>query len=401
MKRTGISLLAAALILLLITGCWDRQEMNELGIVLAMAIDKGKNNMLEVSCQIVVPSEVASNSGKSTTTPVTLYQASAPTVLEAINKMSLTNPRISYMSHIRVLIFSEAVARMGIADELETFLRHPEIRPDYYVMISRHSRASDILNILTPLETIPANNLFLSLQNSAKTWAPTITTASDDLLEKMISDGVEPVLTGVQIRGDKQHGGNKDNLTTIKPAANLTYTGMAVLKKDRLLGWMNEQESKGYNYITNNIKSTTGNLPCPDHKGKLSIKVLRNQTDVTSKIVDGKPVIHIKVNNMISIMGDACTVPISSQDDLKIIEKEGSEKIKMFMKESVNTVQKRFKSDIFGFGLNISRNNPKQWAQLRDHWDEEFPRLKVEYEVHVQLRGVGMIDDSILQDIKE
>ncbi|ANY69927.1 spore gernimation protein GerC [Paenibacillus sp. BIHB 4019] len=401
MKKTILSLLASTLMLLLASGCWDRQEMNDLGIVLAMAVDKGKNNMLEISCQVVVPSEVASNSGKSTTTPVTLYQASAPTILEAISKMSLTSPRINYMSHIRVLIFSEAVAKMGIADELENLLRQPEVRPDYNVMIARHSKAAEILNILTPLESIPANNLYLSLQNSAKTWSPTITATADVLLEKMVNDGIEPVLTGVEIIGNKKEGGSKDNLTSIKPKANLTYTGMAVLRKDKLIGWMNEQESKGYNYITNNVKSTTGNLPCPHNKGKLSVAVLRSNTDVVPKVVDGKPVMHIKVKNMSSIMGDGCTTPISSQDDIKALEKVGSEKLIILMKKAVETAQKQYKVDIFGFGQNISRNNPKLWAQLRDHWEEEFPKLKVEYEVHVQTRRVGMLDDSILKDIKE
>ncbi|WP_338555696.1 Ger(x)C family spore germination protein [Paenibacillus sp. KS-LC4] len=401
MNKKISSLLTAALLMLLLPGCWDRKEMNDLGIVLAMGIDQGKNNMLSVSFQIVVPSEVASNSGKSTTTPVTLYQTEAQTILDAIHKMSLSSPRNGYISHIRVLVFSEAVARTGIADKLENMLRHPEMRPDFFVMIARHSKAADILNVLTPLETIPANNMFLSLQNSSTTWAPTITTQSDELLEKMINEGVEPVMTGIEIIGNRSEGGSKDNLASIKPKATLTYTGMGVLRKDKLLGWMNEQESKGYNYITNNVQTTSGNLPCPDNKGRLSLLVLRSNTDIKVKVIAGKPVIHITLTNTSSILGDGCTTPISNQSDIKAIQNSSEEKLIQLMRSSVTAAQRRYHSDIFGFGLAISREKPKLWAQLRDNWEDEFTTLKVEYEAHSKLRRVGMLDDSILQDLKE
>ena len=42
------------------------------------------------------------------------------------------------------------------------------------------------------------------------------------------------------------------------------------------------------------------------------------------------------------------------------------------MKETINqtieTVQKQYKSDIFGFGEAIHRSNPKEWKKIKKQW---------------------------------
>lgn len=47
----------------LLTGCWDRQELNELGIMLGLGVDKD-GDLIKVSAQVVVPNEVSSKSGE-------------------------------------------------------------------------------------------------------------------------------------------------------------------------------------------------------------------------------------------------------------------------------------------------------------------------------------------------
>ena len=41
-----------------LTGCWNRMELNELAIAVGLAIDKVKENEYMVSVQVVDPSEV-------------------------------------------------------------------------------------------------------------------------------------------------------------------------------------------------------------------------------------------------------------------------------------------------------------------------------------------------------
>lgn len=58
MKRTGLLLCICISIVVFVTGCWNRRELNELAIAVGMGIDKS-GDQYEVSVQVVEPSEVA------------------------------------------------------------------------------------------------------------------------------------------------------------------------------------------------------------------------------------------------------------------------------------------------------------------------------------------------------
>lgn len=389
-----------AFLLPLLTGCWDRQELNELGIMLGLGVDKD-GDLIKVSAQVVVPNEVSSKSGGGKGTPVTQYQASASTLFEAIQKLTETSPRRIFMAHIRVLVFGEEYARKeGIYDVIEALMREPTARPDYYVMVARKTTASKVLDTLTPLENLPAEKLFNSLDVSAKTWSPTTTVTGDQLMEYMLAPGIQPVITGVEVTGNTQSSGSKDNIASIKSPARLNTTGLCIFRKDKLIGWLTEDESKGYNYIRNNVKSTMGHLPCRNG-GNVTFKTLRTKTQRKAKVIGDQPVIHIKIKNVSSIGAVECGIRIGSMKTLKELEKDSEERLIELMETSINSVRRKFHVDIFGFGQEVYHADPKFFKKIEKDWDQYFENLDVTYEANVQIKRVGTLDDSFKDDLKE
>jgi spore germination protein KC len=393
-------ILSIAVLLPLLTGCWDRQELNELGIMLGLGVDKD-GDMIKVSAQVVVPNEVSSKSGGGKGTPVTQYQASAATLFEAIQKLTETSPRSIFMSHIRVLVFGEEYARKdGIYDVIEALMREPTVRPDYYVLVARNTTASKVLDVLTPLENIPAEKLFNSLDASAKTWSPTTTVTGDQLIEYMLTPGIQPVITGVEIIGDQKKTGNTENIANIDSPTNLSSTGLSVFRKDKLIGWLTEDESKGYNYIRNNVVSTVSHLPCRK-EGNVTFKALRTKTERKGKVIGDQPVINIKIKNVSSIGAVECGISIGSMEVIKELEKDSEEFLIELMQKSVNSVRRKFHADIFGFGQDIYHADPKFFKKVEGDWDEYFETLDIKYEATVQIKRVGTLDDSFKDQLKE
>ncbi|PQZ97895.1 MULTISPECIES: Ger(x)C family spore germination protein [unclassified Paenibacillus] len=400
MNRCLRLILSFALLLPLLTGCWDRQELNELGIMLGLGVDKD-GDMIKVSAQVVVPNEVSSKAGGGKGTPVTQYQASAATLFEAIQKLTETSPRRIFMAHIRVLVFGEEYARKdGIYDVIEALMREPTARPDYYVMVAKNTTASHVLDVLTPLENIPAEKLFNSLDVSAKTWSPTTTVTGDELMDFMISPGIQPVITGVEILGNQEQSGNKENIATIRSPARLNTTGLSVFRKDKLIGWLTEDESKGYNYIRDNVESTVSHMPCRK-KGNVTFKTLRTTTKRKAKIVNGKPVINIDIKNVSSIGAVECGIRIGSMKVLKELESDSEERLIELMQESVHSVRRKFHVDIFGFGQEVYHADPKFFKKIENDWDKYFEELDIKYKANVQIKRVGTLDDSFKDELKE
>ncbi len=256
------TILVALLLIALLSGCWNRKEINELAIQVGTAIDK-VGDQYRVAVEVVVPAEVSARAPGSGRSPVTIYEATAPTIFEAFRKLTETSPRKIYSAHIRVLVLGEKLAREGIVDVLDALSRNPEARADFYIMIARKSEGKDVLKILTTLEKIPADDLFYTLDTSAKTWSPTTAVTLDKLIEQLVTESSSPVLTGARIIGNQKQGETHKNLEEAESAAIVRFIGLAVFKKDKLAGWLNETESRGYNYIMDNVKSSAGHIKCP------------------------------------------------------------------------------------------------------------------------------------------
>lgn len=385
--------------LLINTGCWNRREFNELSLVVGIAIDKTDDNQFLVTVQIVDPGEIAFKGGGGRT-PVTTYTQKGKTLFETVRRMTTIAPRKLYFSHLQMVILSEKIAKDGINHALEFFTRDPEFRKDFYIAIARDIKATEIMKNLTSIEKIPSNKLHSSLDASEKAWAPTVATRMDELLLQLTSDGNNPVLTGITIRGSKvNHGHSMKNLETISNIARLQYQGIAVFNKDKLVGWLNEKQSKGYNYINDNITNTVGAVPCSKNED-LVVEYIRSHTDVKGKIENGKPKIEINIKTEGNIAEVACGVDLTNLKAIRKLE-EATEKVNLDIVKSALKKAKELGVDIFGFGEAIHRADPKSWGSLKKNWNQEFVNMPVSVTSDFKFRRTGTVNQSFLKAAKE
>ncbi|THE13125.1 Ger(x)C family spore germination protein [Bacillus timonensis] len=397
MKRMIIVFIQIVLSMMILVGCWSKKELNELAIIVGLGIDKTEEGF-NVTIQAVNPSEIAgkNNSGRS---EVVTFMQSGETVVDAMKKMSKDAPRRPYVAHLREVVFGEKLAKEGIGGVLDYLSRNHEMRSDYFITVAKGSTAYDVLNVTTALEKVPANKLFGALENSEKTYTPVKTVRLDELINSVVSKGQEPVLMGVYVYGDPKSGSNVTNAQNASPSTGLRIDSVGVFKKDKLLGWLNEEESIGFNYITDNIKSTVESIHCED--GKLTINTIRSKTKVTGKVEDGEPKINVQVFSEGNVGEAACKIELTNPKNIKELEKKYEAEITNHIKVSITNVQEKFQSDIFGFGEVIHRSDLKSWRKLQPNWDQEFENMEVTIEVNTKIRRLGTITESIQSRIGE
>jgi len=393
MNRKIIGLISI-MILLISTGCWNRRELNEIALVVGMSIDKQEENYL-VTVQVVDPGEVASQKGGGGRTPVTTYSSTGTHIFEAIRRMTTVTPRRLYFAHLQMFIVSEAIAKEGISNVLELIYRDPEFRKDFFIVVTQDVKAKEILENLTSLDKIPAIKMHSSLEASEKSWAPTVAVQMDELISALTSDGKNPVLTGITIIGDQEKGETKENVEKIDAYARLKYRNIAVFKKDKLVGWLNEKESKGFNFILGNVKSTVGKIPCPE-KGEVILEIVDSKVKVKGEVVNGKPKIYINIFAETNIGEVACHLDLTKPNTITLLEEEAN-KVNEDILHTVVTKAKTLNSDIFGFGEIIHRADPEAWNSLKKDWDNEFKNLDVSVHVEYKIRRTGVVNQSFLE----
>ncbi|NQX71400.1 Ger(x)C family spore germination protein [Paenibacillus alba] len=381
-----------------LSGCWDRHELNDLAITVGIGFDTSGKQYL-VTAQIVNPNEVAAKKGSGYSTPVTTLSATGVSTLEAVRKLTTMAPRKIFASHLRILVIGEDLARQGINKVMDGISRDHEVRSDFYIIVAKGTTASKVLKVLTPIERIPANKMFKTLETSEKSWSPTVSVQLDRFLTNLGDPTREAVLTGLVIKGYSKKGESRTNLNETSPLSILEYSGLALFKQDKLVDWLNEDESKGYNYIMGNVKSTMGHLTCPEG-GTLSLEIIREKTKMKGKMVNGKPEINIHVFVEENVSEVQCHINLLDPQTIPELEGIAEANLTKIMYAVIQKA-KQNKADIFGFGEAIEDVAPKTWTLMKSDWGNEFAKLKVKIDVDIQIRRVGTINNSLIERPEE
>ena len=129
--KKGIILL---LIILLMSGCYDYVEIDDLVIISGMVIDY-KDNKYEISSQII------ENEAK---TKVKAYTTTCNTIDECIFKLSKLSNKDIFISHLKVLILTENTIN-NKKDYYDYFLRDTKSKMNFFVYYADSKYAKDIL----------------------------------------------------------------------------------------------------------------------------------------------------------------------------------------------------------------------------------------------------------------
>lgn len=400
MKKLVVTLIILPIIFL--PGCWSGKEINTLAINIAMGIDKTEKGYL-VTVQVLNQKAIASKK-PTNESPVIVYTEEGKDLSEIMRRMTTKTPRELYNAHIQMVVFSEDVAKDGIKDILDFFARAPEFRTDFYFVVTRNTTANKVLSLLSPLEAAQGINMYDTLKTSEKIWATTKSTGIIQLVNDIFADGKNPVLTGVEISDEitdnKIATNSLDSLKQSQITNRIKCFGLGAFKKDKLVGWLDEDESKGYNYIIGNVKNTIAYAKYRD-KVKITYEIINAKSKMKANLVNGKPTMNVEIKLVTNISAVEGEFDVSKKENEKILIRIAEEKVKLMCEEAINKTQKDLKTDIFGFGEVIHRKYPKDWRKIKDNWNNEFVNLPVEITVDVKINQLGQIDKPLFVKDKE
>lgn len=379
---------------ILLSGCWSKRELNELAIVAALGIDK-VDNEFDITVQVVIPGEISSKQPTSGRSPVITYHSKGATVFEAIRKMTTLTARKLYFSHLQIVVLGDELAREGIGKPLDLISRDHEFRNDFDVIVAHDATAEEVLNVLTPIEKVPANKMLNSLRTSEKTWGTTQSIKIDELINTLNNKETSVVMSAIEIHGDKSVGMEQTNVKKSKASAYLRYAGLAVFKEDKYIGLLTEDESRSLGFLKDKIESTIETLACPKG-GTLSTEITHSKTKIKGKFENGSPKINVSIDVNQNVGEVECNIDLTKEKSLHYVNKKTEELIKKRIEKTISTVQQSYRVDIFGFGEALHRTNPKEWKKIKKDWLTIFQELPVKVDVHVSTQGLGTMENSLV-----
>lgn len=404
MKRNITLWMLSSLMILFLSGCWSQKELTDIAIISALGVDTDGDGKFIGTFQFVNPGNVASSlqgGGGGQAPPVNVYTAEGDNLVELSRSGTTKVSRRLYYSHTNLVVIGEKLAREeGIESILEALNRDNEFRSTTTVVIARDTKAENIVKVLTPIDKIPSNKVLKTLEFTEKFWGENIKVDLQEVMENVISSGKEPVISGFKVKGEPQNGSKQENIQNADPEVTLEASGIGIFKGGKLLDWLDGPDARGAMFILNKIESTSVSIDWEDEKEVIAFEVNKNKTKMKVE-ADGNPKIILEVKVEGDIGEAAIPVDIENLDTLRKIEKKVEEEIKTEIEDSIKKV-KGNRSDIFGFGQEIYRSNPKEWENFKEDWnDTHFPELSVEIRVKVQVKRTGTRTNPYLFPLKK
>ena len=400
-KRIVAGLVIPMLMVFAFTGCWDRKELNEVGIVMALGIDKDcKNGMIHLTSQVVRPSELKKQGG-SMEPSYDLVTTTNETVFEAIRDTVKKFDRRSIFSHVKVIVIGENMAREGLTEVIDFITRTHEIRSFTWIMIAKDSEAKDVLGVKRGIEKIQANYMAGIIKRGSK-YVDETATSIIEFIKKTPGEGIQPVSGVFELEKESCEPPQEKKLTQ-NESKILALAGTAVFKKNKLVGYLNTEETRGFNILTKKKDNAAIHVASPINKDShISIEVKSIKSNIKPEIREGKIYFNINVKAEGNITEDEDNIDISNVEIFYMVNEKFKEYVKKEVSISVDKIQKDLKTDVLGLGDVFQRKFPKEWNSIKDQWDTVFPETVCEINVDTRLVRTGLFLKPVnAKEVKE
>ncbi|MCU6797478.1 Ger(x)C family spore germination protein [Paenibacillus sp. WQ 127069] len=379
--KIGVILIAITVVC---TGCWDRAEINDIALMMASSLDLEEDGRYYGLSQIAVPSRQIDNSPQATKS----YYVESGIGINVQEIVQHEQPKLSrklFISQRRVLFIGEKLARKGINDIIDHFSRNSLSRLRTYVLIVKGGEGKDAIMTDYPMEFVPSEAV-----REIEKQSGGMTATFRDLFNAASGEGIEPVLSAIELTPSPQKPKGSE---PVKKTFNLT--GTAIFKDLKLLGYLDNHDTQLLHWVTGKLKQGIIIVQLPNKKHNVSVTLIESK-GVIAPTVEGSKVkfaIHLKGKGTIDESNTH--LDFSDPKNLHLVEKELEQLIRTETEKLIENVQKKYASDIFGFGDTLHKKNKKAWKKLKPQWNESFAEADISVDVDFVVKRAGMTGPSL------
>ncbi|MGO4886276.1 Ger(x)C family spore germination protein [Anaerobacillus sp. MEB173] len=360
-------------------GCWDRIEVNDIALIMGVAIDKKDDNLIEVTVEIISPGlEGGQSNGAGGGVGKTVTRSAVGVnMAEALEKLQERLPRKVFWGHSEIIVISEKLAEEGLLNHIQFFFRHREPRIRAYLFIAK-DQAKEVMALLPPIEPTSAEVL--------REMSVHETLLGVTLLEFMqMAEGESraSALPMIQILPPSKERSGMETIAYI--------SGSAIVKEGKMIGTIDDVVTRGLKWIRNET-----------HHGNLSVKPIEEEGYVTGTIVhadteliprkdNNQWTITVKSNIAVEITINETTLDLGLPKNIETLQNSFENQIEQRMKITLDQVQKKMKADVFEFSRAIEVAYPKDWEAMKEDWDIIFPTIEVTFDTNADVTRRGQV----------
>lgn len=372
---------------IILSGCYNYRELNDLAITTAISIDYDKEEEnFKVIAQIINPikEQDATSSGEPS---FINYDSTAKTIQEAFRLVILDSPKQLYGSQVQILILGESVLEKHLPDVIDFFTREPELRSEFKVIIAKGEKALDSISIQTLLDNLSSSNILDSLDTQSEKLGLASISTLNEVTNMYLNPYLEIVLPSMTVEGSLAKGESKENLTTTSNNTTTKISTNAVFKDNKFLGYLTEEQSKMLNIIRGDVTDTILSMDIDDGYIVFEPNKLKTSPKVTIK--ENK--VEITIEGLAKIKEVTGLVDLTSPKEIEALQNSLNKYLEELVAVAFEDIRDKYNTDAFKFRDLYYKEDPKYFKEnYNDNWYEEtFPQLQLEVKSKIKLYEKG------------
>ncbi|BBB91484.1 MAG TPA: Ger(x)C family spore germination protein [Methylomusa anaerophila] len=411
-----IFLIAVHILLsLVLSGCWDYIEYEDMAQVVGIGVDynaESEQSTITIQYQPIKKGRSGmSNSSQGRESQGIVHSATDKTFLGALAKIQEIAPKRLFFGYTQVLLVGEEAAKHNIMEVIDLLDRSPALVSTSSIAVTA-GKAEDVLKTADPADIMPSAPAIYKLIHLSPNTGVAYPVTVNKFTEMLAIGGweaVAPRVVSVEAKSQQQDTKGKTQAKTPtaqdETPANVTFngehtgaytvTGMAAFKGDKFVGWLDEKESMGLNWIMGKKMLNYKFSETSDQAGPgdaLYFHVLESKGKIKVQLDSGQPVIYVNVAVKAALrkyyQGEG--PDFISAAEVSAEEQGLADSVRSDIEAALQKGQKELQTDIFGFGFALFRESPRLWkSEYEAKWADIYPAIPVKINVEAKVINTG------------
>lgn len=367
-----------AIVGLLMTGCWSRIEVSELGVVVGLAVDRGEKRPARVTLY-VSRSPGAGQFERGQAQWVVAREGG--NVVDALSQISKASSRRLSLHHLRIVLVGEEYARKGMDELLDFLSRHPQIRLLTRMMVVE-GRAQAVFETRPTLEAIQPENIARIVQAKG---------GPDPRLKEVLvgraAESFSPWVYTVHVIERPARVEETDQLA-------VELSGAALLRTDRVVAMVDQRLTQAIAWLEGNPREATLVAPCPgDGDRTVSAHVQRGEVRIHPTVSRGSLSITVRVVGAVDVVHSECNVPVVPPESRGLLERQFEQDLLGRLERLIALFQET-ETDPVAIGKWVQLKQTAFWRTIpKDGWTKVWKSVPVKVQVGIVLNRGGLLTD--------
>ncbi len=382
-KKLAVAVMAS--LLLFQVGCFDNVELENRGFVVSIGVDKhteeskalgieGGKEENKFLVSVALPNMAAFSGRGGDETKKTVKQAAGKTLAQAMYFTDSFSGKKLYFGHTRLVVLGEEILKDEklFREAIDALERNRQMNKNIIMLATRESADKILSAEVEPMVGIYVSDFY---QGSHDTAAVTFEQNLDQIIRSL--------------RSESKGTATIPLASLEKDGKELKLGGAVVMKDFKLVGYLNDLETRGYLLAFGNGEGARLNVNY-DEKD-VPVFVSSNKRKLYLDYSGGRLKCSVDVSAKGSVEEFYFEGQRLDENVLAHIKKSVEDEITKEVKNSFDIMQKKLKTDGFLLKDEFRKKYYNVYNEIKENWDEVYEQMEVEVKTEFEIIGTGGI----------